>query len=1393
MSGDGSSAAGGSRRRGGSSFSFAASAREARKHEQIYGVFGGPVEPDDEEKTSHFLLDSSDDEASLYAGGGKVKGGAIKFVKGGVWKPSSAEGEAKKAGDGEANPEKKKKKRRKSSSPVREEKLAATEDDAEAEPEEDEGGVAGLSLHDQLLNAQVLKEVLGDAYESSEEEDEKEEKAKDAPAKTPSGVQGFQSAASSPPTASSSVSSDPAGDREAAREQKRRKLEGEAAAPAEAAKDGAEAALSSESDSCSSEEEERTGKSNRFEFSSDRAKGGAEGQRGDRDTASLKVERNTWGFAKMEKTYGVGFKLLKKMGFKGGGLGRHGTGVANPIEVRVREKNRGLQESGERVGRPSTGKGSTALDILLGKRDDAASGFSEAWKKGGDKLSAAERRKKRLAQTAAEIAAEGRLQAQRSRDKVAAASVRILDMTGPEIRVIQDKNDLRETLLHHKRVADGAADEDDDNILQGLAEGDGDETGRKKGAKLARDAPLRSLQLQLRHVIQNVQDELRRVVLEKKEQEANLLRYTEAPSDPGEADLDAEDVWDARENNDGEEKSHDPSAAAALERSIFASLRSARTLARRVSQVEDALRRLREKLDFSGGASHGAATCEEEEDRGGRAKERGGREEDRREASWGSRRRDGRSRDDEEDEERRRRRREKDEDDERRRRRKERDSAAAKGDEERSRERRGDDDREDDRRGSSQSEQKHREKSRESADSKERGNASEVRSRSASTPAERLSRDRSTSPRESPKAEASSNRLPRGAPSPSRAGDPFGLDEALELAKDLHTRCPLEFRMLHVPALLTAVLRPRLQRSLKNWRPLAPSRAASSSLESPSEPDFSTQLPVAVGRLVAFFSALQQREAAEVRALHLALARARGLDASEASASPDGLAVHSWLFPLLSGRVEGAVLQRRRQETFTFRLALDGNTAALRLRRLSPQASAESYRLGAYALEHVLRLTVLETLRTALVNDWEPDEGEGTRMKRAEESGESRGAAEAETGAAGSGETRGVCVLTLVERWLGALPPDAARYLIEDVILHKLLEAVDLWNPVKARVPIHTWLHPWLPHLTPVHLQLLSSPLRLKIGLALDAKWKATDRSAVNLLVPWKEIFDAYSFAALLQRSVMPKLHEHLLNMPIRPDKQNTDALHDVLVWAPLLPLEMLVNLFLTAFFPRWLQLLKVWISSTHADFTEILEWYSGWKEILPQALVTHPRVQGVFVEALQLMNYASAALGLPVVPQAPANGAAPLPPDASAFPHPPPATPRAVGPFPPRGDPGLGAGAAPAGPPPPMPPEGGPGDGGPAGAAPAVGAVSLLEYLEGLAKEKGLLFKPKLGRIEEGRQVYAYGRTNMYVKDKVIYVKGKAVSHWTAVEIEDLVKLATGELTKLGSSSSSYSGGRGK
>jgi tuftelin-interacting protein 11 len=64
--------------------------------------------------------------------------------------------------------------------------------------------------------------------------------------------------------------------------------------------------------------------------------------------------------------------------------------------------------------------------------------------------------------------------------------------------------------------------------------------------------------------------------------------------------------------------------------------------------------------------------------------------------------------------------------------------------------------------------------------------------------------------------------------------------------------------------------------------------------------------------------------------------------------------------------------------------------------------------------------------------------------------------------------------------------------------------AVEEWQPQAESVPLHAWLHPWLPWLGP-RLETLYPSIRFRLSTALQA-WHPSDGSALALLSPWHKV-----------------------------------------------------------------------------------------------------------------------------------------------------------------------------------------------------------------------------------------------------------------------------------------------
>jgi len=56
-------------------------------------------------------------------------------------------------------------------------------------------------------------------------------------------------------------------------------------------------------------------------------------------------------------------------------------------------------------------------------------------------------------------------------------------------------------------------------------------------------------------------------------------------------------------------------------------------------------------------------------------------------------------------------------------------------------------------------------------------------------------------------------------------------------------------------------------------------------------------------------------------------------------------------------------------------------------------------------------------------------------------------------------------MLHFFETWEKLLPASILHNILEHIMMHKLITVVDTWDPHKESMPIHAWLHPWIPFL----------------------------------------------------------------------------------------------------------------------------------------------------------------------------------------------------------------------------------------------------------------------------------------------------------------------------------------
>ena len=98
-------------------------------------------------------------------------------------------------------------------------------------------------------------------------------------------------------------------------------------------------------------------------------------------------------------------------------------------------------------------------------------------------------------------------------------------------------------------------------------------------------------------------------------------------------------------------------------------------------------------------------------------------------------------------------------------------------------------------------------------------------------------------------------------------------------------------------------------------------------------------------------------------------------------------------------------------------------------------------------------------------------------------------------------------------------------------------------------------------------------------------QWEASDKSALSVLRPWRSVWSPAEWDQFMLQNIYPKLEKHLRGLLITVETVKADEIDHVQLWHEMLPMTALLKLFDEAFFPKWLIVLKAWLSSTTVRF----------------------------------------------------------------------------------------------------------------------------------------------------------------------------------------------------------------
>uniref|UniRef100_K3WKH7 G-patch domain-containing protein n=1 Tax=Globisporangium ultimum (strain ATCC 200006 / CBS 805.95 / DAOM BR144) TaxID=431595 RepID=K3WKH7_GLOUD len=209
------------------------------------------------------------------------------------------------------------------------------------------------------------------------------------------------------------------------------------------------------------------------------------------------------------------------------------------------------------------------------------------------------------------------------------------------------------------------------------------------------------------------------------------------------------------------------------------------------------------------------------------------------------------------------------------------------------------------------------------------------------------------------------------------------------------------------------------------------------------------------------------------------------------------------------------------------------------------------------------------------------------------------------------------------------LSPAFESAFLRQLVLPRLKKECQRWNPQTDTVLIHDWLLPWRPILGDNAMELLYPDIRLTLANALNV-WHPSDLSVLTVLSPWKTVWGESEYAKFTHRHVIRKLIRCLhRDFEINPQNQSLEALTWVLAWKDHLPERQFVALFEGEFFPKWLKVLRRWVTES-PNLMELEKWYRGWKSFFQkQQLANHHQLIIHFHGALVLLEAAADNFGV--------------------------------------------------------------------------------------------------------------------------------------------------------------------
>ncbi|KIR70204.1 tuftelin-interacting protein 11 [Cryptococcus deuterogattii CA1014] len=216
----------------------------------------------------------------------------------------------------------------------------------------------------------------------------------------------------------------------------------------------------------------------------------------------------------------------------------------------------------------------------------------------------------------------------------------------------------------------------------------------------------------------------------------------------------------------------------------------------------------------------------------------------------------------------------------------------------------------------------------------------------------------------------------------------------------------------------------------------------------------------------------------------------------------------------------------------------------------------------------------------------------------------------------------------LVESWEPILPLFVKDNILDQLVLPKVKAAIEQWNPKRNKRERHpkslaSIVFPWLPLLGERIDEIMDlSKRRIRHVMR---NWVVKDGVLEELRRWRKDVYSSNEWDKLIIQFVLPKLGLCLReDFTVNPRRQDMVPLQDwVLPWHTLIRQSMFSHLLEVEFFPKWLDVLYIWLIQPSYKANEVATWYQWWSERFPEEVRDTPGVKQGFESGLNLMQEA--------------------------------------------------------------------------------------------------------------------------------------------------------------------------